>query len=51
MISQMMRIQGLKTGSNDDGVLLFRTDYFINQDGEPKIIEYNLTSVSMTAHS
>jgi hypothetical protein len=51
MISNLMRIKRLKAASDDDGLTFARTDYFISEIGEPKIIEYNLFSVSMTSHS
>ena len=35
----------------EQDIILNRCDYFRNTKGEPKIIEYNLAAVSMTAHA
>jgi len=52
MVHNYIRILKLKKGKIEkDGFTFVRCDYFVNQEGLPKLIEYNLTSVSMSAHS
>lgn len=51
MVSNLMRIFRLKKSNNDDALTFLRTDYFIDEASEPKIIEYNLFAVSMSGHS
>ena len=51
MISNLMRIRALTSKKNSECVVFCRYDYFMNLNQEPKIIEYNLFSVSMSAHT
>jgi hypothetical protein len=51
MISNLMRIRALASKKINEGVVFCRYDYFMNLNQEPKIIEYNLFSVSMSAHT
>ena len=51
MVSNLMRIKKKKDKNEDNLLFNFtRCDYFINKEGIPKLIEYNLMSVSMTTH-
>lgn len=51
LVSNLVRIKKLKEHEKHNSLVLTRVDYFLNQDSEAKIIEYNLISVSMSAHS
>lgn len=52
IIKNNLKIHKLKGyGSDDDSFTFARCDYFLNEENKAKIIEYNLASVSLSAHS
>ena len=50
MICQLLKIIR-KRSSARSCYNFIRSDYFLDKEGKPKMIEYNLESVSMSAHS
>lgn len=44
-------LKRIKKGIGHDSMILLRGDYFVNDDNQFKLIEYNLVSVSLASHT
>jgi hypothetical protein len=50
MVEKMFNIFNKKSNKTKDGICFTRIDYYNDQDGQPKLTEYNLFSVGMQSN-